>query len=154
MGVLALSGCVKSIERDFSSLHREEVFALQNLPCVTVSSSHLWQRGEHSFACSMGEFNEATYLIYQKDGQVTQTKLLWKEYVDGQFFRGDKDLVPEVIGKLSDEYAPNDRKTMLGMPNHLSPYTFYTKHLKIKHEVDVYRRVPRAYDLHQISFIK
>lgn len=148
------SGCASMPERDLSSFHKEELFALKNFPCLAVGNDSVWKTGKHSFSCSMGEFNEMTYLVYQNEGEVYKTVVVWKDFIDGSFFRTEEGLVENVLGKLSDEYAPNDKERMLDFPNSRNPYTFYTKHLKIKHEVEVFRKGAQAYDLHRISFEK
>lgn len=141
-------------ENKLTTLHEEEVLALKHLPCASVAQKSPWEKKDFSFLCNMGAWGTINYILYpdddKNDGSVQKAKLMWKEYEHDSFFPSNRESVEIVLGRLADHFAPNDRVTMLSFASDVSHFTFYTDHLKIKHQTEYYKNTPEPYFLHEV----
>lgn len=151
---IGVSACSSIPEHALTTLHEEEVFALKHLPCEAVGVKSPWEKRDYSFLCNMGEWGTINYTFYEneaKDGKVDKAKLMWKEYKRDSFFPTNRESVEIVLGRLSDQFAPNHRMSMIGFASRLNTYTFYTDYVKIKHSTDYYKNTPEPYYLHSVT---
>ena len=155
--LLLLTACSSLPEKGLTTLHKEEVYALEHLPCASVASKTPWEKRDYSFLCNMGEWGTITYILYpdeeKNDGSIQRAKLMWKEYVSNDFFPSNKQYVESVLNRLATQFAPNHQKRVVGFASTVSPYTFYTDYLKVKHETEYYKNTPEPYFLHKVWFI-